>query len=85
MKTSILQKLFNYLRQVFQGGSNTSNSKHTPAAAGWKKASEPDARTAPVARETKTKSKGDAKAEPDHSRHPSENFSSESQVYKNFR
>lgn len=83
MKTSMFQKLLNYLQQVFQTGTNTT--KHIPSAAGLKKTPESAAHNADAGREARPKSKDDAKTEADHHRRPSDSFSSESQVYKNFR
>jgi len=83
MEISIFQKLLNYLRQVFQGGSNTP--KNIPSASGLKRASESTPRHVAADREARSKSKDDAKTEPNRHLHPTDNFSSESQAYKNFR
>ena len=83
METSIFQKLLAYLRQIFRAKSNTP--EYIPPSTGSKKTSESGARTAPIAREAKAKPGGSAKTDTDPRRHPSENFSSESQAYKNFR
>jgi hypothetical protein len=87
MKTSKFQKLLNYLRQVFQAGSNAP--KNIPSTTGMKKASESTARHAAGDREGRSKksfaSKVETDTESNHHQHPSDNYSSESQAYKNFR